>query len=160
MKIPLLIVTVAGIAIGLAVPMAKSAAPPAVAAAAAPAEDPPVDTVLDRSASGHFVAVADVNGEPVRFIVDTGADMVALTMEDAKRAHVAFDPSQFEVIGRGASGDVRGQEVHIDRIALDGKRATDISGVVLENSDVSLLGHSYLRRISDVQIKGDKMILR
>ncbi len=26
-------------------------------------------------------------------------------------------------------------------------------------SDISLLGHSYLRSISDVQIKGDKMIL-
>jgi len=54
---------------------------------------------------------------------------------------------------------VRGQEVHIDKIVLDGKRATDVFGVVLEGADVSLLGHSYLRHISDVQIKGDKMIL-
>lgn len=158
MKIALLIVTVTGIAIGLALPAVKPAAAPV---AAVPIEDDrPVDTVLDRSPGGHFLAVADVNGEPTRFVVDTGADTVALTMDDARRAHVAFDPQQFEVIGRGASGDVRGQAVRIDRIVLDGKRATDVSGVVLEGGDMSLLGHSYLRKITDVQIKGDKMTLR
>lgn len=160
MKLALLLVTVAGIAIGLALPGGKRAAPPVAAAAAEPAESPPVDTVLDRSPSGHFLAVAAVNGEPIRFLVDTGADMVALTMEDAKRAHIAFDPAQFQVVARGASGDVRGQEIRIAKIDLDGKRASDVRGVVLEGSDVSLLGHSYLRRMADVQIKGDQMILR
>ena len=159
MKIVLSLVVVAGIAIGLAIPVAKRA-PVAAAVAAAPGEDVPVDTVLDRAASGHFLAVADVNGEPIRFVVDTGADMVALTEEDARRAHVAFDPYQFEVVGKGAAGPVRGQEVRIGKIVLDGKRATDVYGVVLEGADVSLLGHSYLRHISDVQIKGDKMTLR
>ena len=159
MKIVFTLVVMAGIAIGLAIPVAKSPAP-AVAALAAPAEDVPVDTVLDRADGGHFLAVADVNGEPIRFVVDTGADMVALTMEDATRAHVAFDPNQFEVVGKGAAGPVRGQEVRISKIVLDGKRVTDVYGVVLEGADVSLLGHSYLRHISDVQIKGDKMTLR
>jgi aspartyl protease family protein len=160
MKILLAIVVVTGIAIGLVVPVAKSPAPAAVAAPAGPPEDRPVDTVLERSERGHFLAVADVNGEPIRFVVDTGADTVALTMEDARRAHVAFDPNQFEVVGRGAGGDVRGEEIHIDNIVLDGKRATNVSGVVLEGADVSLLGHTYLRRLSNVQIKGDQMILR
>jgi aspartyl protease family protein len=152
-------------------PAVKTAAPPVAAAVPAPAtpsppappppaEAPPVETVLDRSPGGHFIAVADVNGEPTRFVVDTGADTVALTMADATRAHIAFDPTQFRVVGRGASGDVRGQEVQIDRIVLDGKEATALRGVVLEGSDISLLGHSYLRSISDVQIKGDRMILR
>ena len=158
MKIVFTLVVVVGIAIGLAIPVAKSPAP-AAAALAAPAEDPPVDTVLDRSGGGHFLAVADVNGEPIRFVVDTGADMVALTEEDALRAHVDFDPNQFEVVGKGAGGPVRGQEVRIGKIVLDGKRATDVYGVVLEGADMSLLGHSYLRHISNVQIKGDKMIL-
>ena len=160
MKLVFTLVVVAGIAIGLAIPVAKSPAPTA-AALAAPArvEDVPVDTVLDRSGGGHFLAVADVNGEPIRFVVDTGADMVALTEEDALRAHVDFDPNQFVIVGRGAGGPVRGQEVRIGKIVLDGKRATDVYGVVLEGADMSLLGHSYLRHISDVQIKGDKMIL-
>lgn len=153
---------VIGIAIGVAVPDGKhrQAPPAANATASDEEEDVPVDTVLDRGPSGHFTAVADVNKEPIRFVVDTGADTVALTMDDAKRAHVKFDPANFEVIGKGASGDVRGEEVQIDSIVLDGKRATNVSAVVLEGGDVSLLGHTYLRHLSDVQIKGDQMILR
>jgi len=154
MKIALAIVTVAGVAIGLSLPGARPVPRPP---AAAPQDAAPAATVIDRAPSGHFLTVANVNDEPIRFVVDTGADTVALTQDDARRAHIAFDPAQFEVIGRGASGPVRGQAVRIAGIDLDGKRASDISGVVLAESDVSLLGQSYLRHMSTVSISGDRM---
>ncbi len=118
------------------------------------------ETVLERAPGGHFLAVADVNGMPLRFVVDTGADTVALTEADARQANVKFDPSQYEVIGRGASGDVRGQEVLIDSLVLDGKRATNVRAVVIEGGDISLLGHTYLRQLQSVSIEGDQMRLR
>lgn len=170
-RIALFIVSVIGIALGLAIPVAKAPAGAPVTADVASiprptdvspvrvADEKPVDTVLDRMPSGHFITIANVNNEAIRFIVDTGADTVALTMDDARRAHVDFDPGQFQVIGRGASGDVRGQEVRIASIELDGKRADDVRGVVLEGSDYSLLGQTYLRHLSDVHIKNDQMIL-
>ncbi|HSI20095.1 MAG TPA: TIGR02281 family clan AA aspartic protease [Sphingomonas sp.] len=157
MKVALLAVVIVGIAAGLAIPTAR---PVAVAPASAAPADTPVATVIDRAASGHFLAVADVNEEPIRFVVDTGADIVALTQEDARRAHVDFDPLAFDVIGHGASGEVRGQEVRIESIVLDGKRASNVHGVVLEGGEVSLLGQSYLRHIANVQIQGDTMTLR
>jgi aspartyl protease family protein len=126
-------------------------------ATAAPAEAKPVETVIERADSGHFLTVANVNDEPIRFVVDTGADAVALTQEDARRAHIAFDPAQFVVVARGASGPVRGQEVRIAGIELDGKRAVDVRGHVLADSDVSLLGQSYLRRLNTASISGDTM---
>jgi aspartyl protease family protein len=154
MKIALAIVTVAGVAIGLSVPGARPVPRPPVAA---PGNAAPAATVIDRASSGHFLTVANVNDAPIRFVVDTGADTVALTQDDARRAHIAFDPAQFEVIGRGASGAVRGQAVRIAGIDLDGKRVSDVSGVVLAESDVSLLGQSYLRRMNTVSISGDTM---
>ena len=154
MKLALAIVTVAGVAIGLSLPAAKRAP---VAAAAVPADAKPAETVIDRGESGHFLTVANVNDEPIRFVVDTGADMVALTQDDARRAHVAFDPARFDVIGRGASGPVRGETVQIAGIELDGKRASDVRGVVLADGDVSLLGQTYLRRLNSVSINGDTM---
>ncbi|HVF94962.1 MAG TPA: TIGR02281 family clan AA aspartic protease [Sphingomonas sp.] len=159
MKLVLLLFVVTGIGIGVAIPVAR---PQVVATAGTVVEAPgrPVETVLDRSGGGHFYTAADVNDEPIRFLVDTGASTVALTIEDARRAHVAFDPAQFTVIGKGASGDVRGQAVRIASVVLDGKRATDISGVVLESSNISLLGQSYLRHVDTVEIKGDRMRLR
>lgn len=161
MKLALCAVVIVGITAGLAIPTSHPAAvAPASATPVAAPVDTPVATVIDRAASGHFLTVADVNKEPIRFVIDTGADIVALTQEDARRAHIAFDPAAFVVIGKGASGAVRGQEVWIDAIVLDGKRASNVHGVVLEQSDISLLGQSYLRHIDNVQIKGDTMTLR
>jgi aspartyl protease family protein len=101
-----------------------------------------------------------VNGELAKFIVDTGADVVALTTDDAERAGIKVDPSQFQVIGEGASGAVRGQPVMIDSIEVDGKLVNDVRGVVLADSSLSLLGQSYLTRMGEVQMRGDTMVLR
>ncbi len=157
MKIALGIVVVAGIGIGLALPAAKPAPPPPVVAVTH--DDTPVPTYITRADSGHFITVATVNDEPIRFIVDTGADTVALTLDDARRAHVPFDPAQFRVIGRGAAGDVRGQEVRIAELVLDGKRASDVRAVVMADSELSLLGQTFLRHIGNVTISNDKMTL-
>ncbi len=167
MKIALSLVAIVGIAIGLTAPMAPRSAPVAAGAAPAPtpaeqppADDPPVDTVIERSENGHYYAVADVNGMPTRFVVDTGATTVALTVEDAKRAGIAVDPGQFQVIGSGASGAVRGQEIMIDTVTLDGKRAAQVRGAVLEGLNVSLLGQSYLSKLETVEMRRGTMTLR
>ncbi|MBO9713066.1 MAG: TIGR02281 family clan AA aspartic protease [Sphingomonas sp.] len=141
-------------------PPAPRAAQPAGAAVAEAAEvQKPVETVIQRDGNGHFFAHAQVNDEPIRFLVDTGADMVALTVQDARRAHVKFDPVDFRVIGSGASGAVRGAAVVLDEVVLDGKRVTDVHGAVVEGLDVSLLGQSYLRKIGSVHLSGDEMRL-
>lgn len=171
MRFALVLVVLVGTAFGLMVPSgarrAPAAAPPPLAGGGssspvtvAPPIDNPTETVLDRSPGGHFVAIAEVNGMPLHFVVDTGADTVALTEADARQANVNFDPSQYEVIGKGAGGDLRGQEVYIDTIVLDGKRANNVHAVVIEGADISLLGHTYLRQLQSVSIEGDKMRLR
>ena len=77
----------------------------------------------------------------------------------AAEAGLAFDPGAFAPVGRGAGGVVRGQEVTIGRVSLDGKAAMGLRGVVLDGSETSLLGQNYLRRL-DVSIRGDTMTLR
>jgi aspartyl protease family protein len=125
----------------------------------APSE-PARETRLERGDSGHFYTYAKVNGELVRFIVDTGADVVALTVDDAERLGIPVNPASFEVIGEGASGPVRGAPVTIDSIEVDGKLVNDVEGVVLADSSLSLLGQSYLSRMGEVQMRGDYMVLR
>jgi aspartyl protease family protein len=162
MKIALLCTVAVGVVIGVSLPASSpsgSVTPAAAADTADAEEDPPVDTVLKRSPGGHFYAVVEVNGEPIRFLVDTGASVVAMTQADAKRAHVAFDRGDFEPVGKGAAGIVQGARVAIDRISLDGKSAQGLRGMVLADSEMSLLGQNYLRNL-DVTIKGDTMTLR
>jgi aspartyl protease family protein len=153
-----------GIAVGLMVP-APSVQPtvePAVAVAKPVlAPEPAIDKVIERSDDGHFYVDAEVNGQLVHFLVDTGASSVVLTMADAKHVGLPFSEGQFSVIARGASGDVSGQIMKIGRVAIGRKEAFDVEGaVVAQGLDVSLLGQSFLSRIGTLVIDGDRMILR
>jgi len=148
-----------GLVIGVMAPVKRAPAPVAAAAAAEPA-DVPVETVIRPDSRGHFFAFAQVDGETIKFVVDTGADMVALTVDDARRAGIKFDPEKFDVVARGASGDAYGQRVVIDDIVLDGKRVRDVHAAIIEDLDVSLLGQSYLRKLRSVHLTGDEMRLR
>ncbi len=116
----------------------------------------PKETLLERSGGGHFYADVEVNGELVRFLVDTGASGVALTERDAKRVGLDFHSGEYEQVGMGASGAVRGKFVTLDKVSLDGKAAHKIEGAILEGSEVSLLGQNYLGRFS-IEIRGDTM---
>jgi len=122
--------------------------------------EPPHDTELEREANGHFYVHAKVNGQLVRFIVDTGATIVALKRDDAERVGLNVDPANFQIVGEGASGPVMGQNVKIGSIEVDGKLANDVDGVVLADSNMSLLGQSYLSRLTEVKMSGEYMILR
>jgi aspartyl protease family protein len=167
----LLFMVALGVAIGLLVPTGHRAAPaapptpaPRPGAHAATAEDsaPPmaVETRLQRMPSGHFYADGNINGQPVRLVVDTGASTVALTLADAQRIGVPFSPGAFNVIGSGAGGAIRGQDVILDRVEVGGKEVRDVRAAVVEGLDVSLLGQTYLSRISSVQMSGDTMTLK
>ena len=115
---------------------------------------------LQRSPDGHFYADATVNGAPVRFLVDTGASGVALSRADALRAAIPLSPDMVDVIGRGASGDIRGEFVRIDRVELGNETAQGVVAAVMEGGDQSLLGQSFLKRFDSVEIEGDIMTLR
>ena len=62
------------------------------------------EVVIERKSDGHFYADAMVNGQLVRFLVDTGATGVALTAKDARHVGIFFSPGEFTVVGKGASG--------------------------------------------------------
>lgn len=117
-------------------------------------------TILNRDPGGHFYADAFVNGTTVRFLVDTGATGVALTIQDAQRVGLPFFPGEFTTVGRGASGDVRGKHVTLDRVSLGGREVERVSGAIIEGGDISLLGQSFLSKMGTIEISGDQMVIR
>lgn len=117
-------------------------------------------TVLRREANGHFFTRAAVNGIDVNFLVDTGASGVSLTMADAQAIGLQFSPEEFDVIGSGASGPVRGKLITLDRVSLDGRTVESVQGAILEGGQMSLLGQSFLAQMGRIEIAGDEMIIR
>ena len=140
---------------GAPAPVPEARSEPAPFAAAAADSGP---RTLRREADGHFYAEAQVNGVAVRFLVDTGASFVALTPEDAQRAGVSHGWSRATAMGAGGAIEV--SPVRIDRIALGPVFASDVSGAVIDDLPVSLLGQSFLAEADSVEIRGDTMVLR
>lgn len=116
-------------------------------------------TVLERDSSGQFHIPARVNGEDTEFLVDTGADIVALTVADAERLGIHFAPEDFRPIMRTASGQGNAAVVRIDRLELGDDEFRDVGAVVAEGLPVNLLGQSVLRRFGKVELQGDRMVI-
>ena len=117
-------------------------------------------TVIARDESGQFHLTARVNGQDARFLVDTGADLVALTVDDARKLGVDFDPDAFEPIARSASGTAKGAIVQLDRFQLGDEEFHNVDAIVLEGLETNLLGQSLLRRLGKVEMRGDRMVIR
>ncbi len=114
--------------------------------------------VLARAGDGHFYAEAQVNGARIRFLVDTGASLVALTPHDARRAGIAVGDADGRAMAAG--GEIAFAPVTIDRLALGPIEARGVRGAVADRLPVSLLGQSFLSRIESIEMRGDTMILR
>jgi len=112
------------------------------------------------SPDGHFYLTLDLNGVPVRFVVDTGATEIVLSAQDAAR--IGLDPASLNYSGRAmtANGMVETAPVRLETVALgpvvdQGVRAVVNRGELAE----SLLGMSYLRRFQRLEIAGGQLLL-
>lgn len=115
---------------------------------------------LPRANDGHYYMTADVNGEPIRFVVDTGASQIVLTKADAEKAGLATGDLAF--VGRAytANGEVRTAPVTLDRVAVGPLVDQNVRAVVNEGElDQSLLGMEYLQRFSSVEITNGTLVL-
>jgi len=118
------------------------------------------EVVLYQNSDGHFYADAEINGQIIRFLVDTGANTVALTENDARKANVDFSPLDYEVLGEGAASAVRGQRARLDTLRIGDIVGTDVEAAVIEGSTMSLLGLSFLDEVDEIVIQKRQMALR
>lgn len=115
---------------------------------------------LTRDSNGYFYADVRINGAPVHMLVDTGATDIALSRNDAQIAGLPVSIGMNDVVGRGADGAIKGQEVTLDRVSLGDKTVEKLPAVVLNSGNQSLLGQSFLNKFASVTIEGDRMVLR
>lgn len=103
---------------------------------------------LYANAQGHFVSECQINGAPLKFLVDTGATTVALNSGDAKFAKIDYKRGQPVMMGT-ANGVVTAYRVTIANLKIGGITLSQVEGSVLEGGSPSivLLGMSALNRL-------------
>lgn len=116
--------------------------------------------VIQRAADGHFYAYPMISGQEYRFMVDTGASMVALTAADAMDMGFQWNDEDVVPIGRGANGTVEGVPVRIEQMELAGVTVREVEAAIIPDGlDTSLLGQSFLSQIENMQVSRDSMTL-
>jgi aspartyl protease family protein len=110
--------------------------------------------------NGQFGIEAEVNGQPVRFIVDTGATGIVLTKRDAARAGIDQDGLNYAGQFSTANGTVQAAPVTLDRLQVGPIDARNVPAWVNGGElDHSLLGMSFLRSLGRIEIDGTTLTL-
>lgn len=102
---------------------------------------------LAPDARGHFVSDGMVNGQHVRFLVDTGATLVSLPAAEAARLGIDYRKGR-RGISQTANGAAPVWRVMLDSVTLGDITLLNVEGIVHESAglEIALLGMSFLGR--------------
>ena len=114
---------------------------------------------LVSNAQGHFITTGTINGASVRLIVDTGASLIAMGPEDARRAGINYLAGE-KGYANTANGVAIVYRVKLNRVQVGDIVLHNIAGIVHEklNMPMVLLGMSFLGRL-DMRREGDMLTL-
>lgn len=110
---------------------------------------------------GHFVFTGKVDGRSVTFMADTGASVVVLTYEDAKRAGLSPTSLDFNARVSTANGMANVAPVVLSRVRVGTITLRNVRAAVVEKGalHVNLLGMSFLGRLESFNLRGDELVL-
>jgi len=131
------------------------AAPSRLGAAAAPAGGRAI--VIPVGPGGHFITEGTINGRSVRFMVDTGATLVALSRAEAQR--IGLDLRQARSVQTQTAGGIASaQMLALQRVRVGEVEVYDVMALVTEAPmPFILLGNSFLDRF---QWRRDNDVMR
>lgn len=112
--------------------------------------------------TGHYRVDLEVNGRSLGAMVDTGATVVAMSHDDARRAGIYLTPKDYTHQVRTANGIAKVAPVTLSRVRLGDIIVRNVEGVVTEEGamDGTLLGMSFLSRLSRFEIRSGRLILQ
>lgn len=101
--------------------------------------------LLQGDSQGHFVGNGEINGQAMRFMVDTGATTVALGAPEAKRLGLRYENGAPVRMGT-ANGVAQGWRLRLDAVRIGDMEVRDVEAVVMPHAlPFVLLGNSFLR---------------
>ncbi len=110
---------------------------------------------------GHFFADAEVEGRTLTFMVDTGASVVALGRDDARKLGLNPADREFTQVINTANGVTKGAPVTLGSLAIGPIDIRNVEAVIVDaQMPGPLLGMSFLNRLSGFQATGDRLVLR
>ncbi|MGA7329376.1 MAG: TIGR02281 family clan AA aspartic protease [Rhodomicrobium sp.] len=118
--------------------------------------------VLNANGYGHFEAIAEIEGQQVEFMTDTGATYVALSYETAQKLGLISQKLRFDGRSTTANGVARVASTIIDAIKIGDITVNNVQAVIAEPGRMAqnLLGMSFIKQLSGFELNGSTLTMR
>jgi aspartyl protease family protein len=116
------------------------------------------ETRIPMAIDGHFWVQARLNGQNVRFLVDSGATMTTIDRETAVRAGVAISSRRDQYVRTG-NGIIRVSSGSADELQVGGITRRNVGLQVADNDDLNVLGMNFLSSLTSWGVQGRWLVL-
>jgi aspartyl protease family protein len=116
------------------------------------------ETRIPMAIDGHFWVEGEVNGQPVKFLVDSGATMTTIDRATALRAGVPVSARADQLVRTG-NGIIRVSSARAAQLQVGGITRRDIGLQVAEHDDLNVLGMNFLSSLSRWGVEGRWLVL-
>ena len=114
---------------------------------------------LRRQDDGHYWLMVNINGEPVRFMVDSGATLTAINATTAREAGVEAD--RYPIILGTANGRIAAKRGVVRLLSVGPHSIENHQVVVSERfGEVNVLGMNFLNSMQSWRVEANMMVLR
>ncbi|PLW76783.1 retropepsin-like aspartic protease family protein [Cohaesibacter celericrescens] len=119
------------------------------------------EVTFRRSDNGHFMVRAQINGETVPMLVDSGASSIVLSYSDATKTGLDLGALSFSAPVSTANGRALAAQVWLQQISVGGIEAQSVPAMVAQKGALreSLLGMSFLDRLEGWSVSGDRLTM-
>jgi len=108
---------------------------------------------------GHFWVDGLLNGQRIKFLVDSGATMTTIDRETAEAAGVAVSADRSQVVRTG-NGMMRVATGRAQQLVIGPIERADVGLHVAEHEDLKVLGMNYLSSLDRWGVEGRWLILK
>src|SRR3954470_18269526 len=116
------------------------------------------ETRIPMAIDGHFWVEERLNGEKVKFLVDSGATMTTIDRETAVRAGVTISPQRDQYVRTG-NGIIQVSSGRAAELDVGGIKRSNVGVQVAENDDLNVLGMNFLSSLSRWGVEGRWLVL-
>lgn len=120
----------------------------------------PGETHVRLAPDGHFWVEAELNGEPVRFLIDSGATTTSISQETARRVGIV-PRAGIPAIVKTANGTVAVQRGRADSLRVGNIEREDLAVHISEAfGDMNVIGMNFLSSLQSWGVEDRTLILR
>lgn len=121
------------------------------------------EVVLKPDLNGHFHADVEIEGRPLKMMVDTGASLIVLSNDDAASLGFRPFPADYRMVAKTANGMVEMAPIVLPSVRVGGLVERNVEAAVEKRGAFSgegLLGMSFLSKLRGYEVSDGLLILK